>query len=202
MALKTSKQKFASRAIFVLALLCIVGLGACIVSLAYVQLVKGGEYREKAAQNQLQDTVVAAERGIIYDANMTPLAESTGAKKIYVNPSAIDNNNLVIDRISERLSELLGVDKETIKEKCSRTGYNNITIKGEVDIETANKVSEFLEEKISFKDEKGNTVASAPSGIISNDQGKYVRTDGNAYAVAAVQKAHLGGGIMQGNIGI
>ncbi|MBQ3151122.1 MAG: PASTA domain-containing protein [Clostridia bacterium] len=166
MALKTSKQKFASRAIFVLALLCIVGLGACIVSLAYVQLVKGGEYREKAAQNQLQDTVVAAERGIIYDANMTPLAESTGAKKIYVNPSAIDNNNLVIDRISERLSELLGVDKETIKEKCSRTGYNNITIKGEVDIETANKVSEFLEEKISFKDEKGNTVTKKYSYYI------------------------------------
>ena len=155
MALKTSKQKFAYRSVFVLFLLCVIGLGACVVSLVNVQLVKGGEYREKAAQNQLQDTVIEAERGIIYDANMTPLAESTSAKIIYINPSVIENNPIIVDRISERLSEILGVDKETIREKCARTGYNNVVIKSKVDVETANKVSEFLKESISYTNDKG-----------------------------------------------
>lgn len=158
MALKTSKQKFAYRVFFIRILLCAIGLGVCVISLAYVQLIKGGEYREKAAQNQLQDTVIAAERGVIYDANMTPLAESTSAKKIYINPSVIGDNKFVRERIAEGLSEILDVDKKTIIEKCLQTGYNNIVIKSKVDIETAAQVSELLEKDLLFTDENGNAV--------------------------------------------
>ena len=64
-ALKTSRQKLMQRAKFVRIMICAVGLTACLIALVYVQLVKGSEYREKAAQNQLRDTVVSAERGMI-----------------------------------------------------------------------------------------------------------------------------------------
>ena len=88
-ALKLSRKKLIARARFVLFMLCVVGLGACLCALAYVQLVKGTEFRERAAQNQLHDTVITADRGVIYDANMTPLAESSAVKRVYVNPKKI-----------------------------------------------------------------------------------------------------------------
>lgn len=64
-----------------------VNLGA----VAYIMLAKGDEYRQKAASNQLYDVSIEGIRGTIYDSNMTPLATSTTAWILCVNPKAIKN---------------------------------------------------------------------------------------------------------------
>ncbi len=158
MAQKTSKKDFEARSKFILFMLIVVGLGLCIGFLGYAQLVKGDEYREIAAKNQLSDIVVNAERGIIYDANMTRLAESTSAKSVYVNPSVIGDNALVREKVAEGLSEIFGIDKQTLIEKCKKTNSNHVDIKRRVDMETAEKVAELQAKEINFKDENGNEV--------------------------------------------
>ena len=69
--------------IFCLALLVLIG------NLFWIQIVKGEEYRLKAERNQLSDTIVAANRGTIYDSNMKVLAQSASAWLVYINPSKI-----------------------------------------------------------------------------------------------------------------
>ena len=143
-ALKTSGQKLRKRSVFVLFMLCVVGFGICAASLVYVQLIKGGEYREKAANNQLHDTLVSAERGVIYDANMTPLAESTSVKKVYVNAAQIGDNTTARDRIAKELSEILHLSEDYVREKCSQTGYRYVVIKSKVENADAEKVQDFM----------------------------------------------------------
>ena len=143
-ALKTSRQKLRKRSVFVLFMLCVVGFGICALSLVRVQLVKGGEYREKAANNQLHDTLVSAERGIIYDANMMPLAESTSVKKVYVNAAEIGDNDTARDRIVKALSEILDLSEEYVRDKCSQTGYRYVVVKSKVENADAEKVQEFM----------------------------------------------------------
>lgn len=140
----------------VMSIICVLCFGACIIALARIQLVDGDYYREKAAGNQLHDTVIAAERGIIYDTNMNPLAESTSVKKIYVNPSLIGDNIEVREAIVKNLSEILGVSEESVREKCSMTSYKYMEIKTKVEYEDADKVAEFMKTYHTEKDENGN----------------------------------------------
>jgi len=145
-----------SRSTLVMVLMCVLGFGlVCIGSLVRVQLVKGAEYRDKAAQNQLHDTVVAAERGVIYDANMTPLAASTSAGKVYVNPSLIGDNEFAREMIVKNLAELLGVSESSVREKCSRTGYKYMVIKDKVEDEDEEKVRNLMKTYFIIKNKDG-----------------------------------------------
>ena len=78
-----------SRIVGVLIAFLIVGLVLPIGGLAYAQIVKGDYFKLLAQQQQLNDTVVPANRGTVYDRNMTVLAQSATAWKITINPSAL-----------------------------------------------------------------------------------------------------------------
>jgi len=158
MAVKTSRQRHASRSALVMIAMCVLGFGVCVGALVNIQLVKGTYYREKAAQNQLHDTVLAAKRGIIYDANMTPLAESADASKIWVDPSRIGENEVVRGLIVTRLSEILGVAESSVREKCSLTKYRYMVVKDKVENGEADKVRALMKESITYKNKDGNDV--------------------------------------------
>ena len=64
------------RSIFVLAALIVVGFGVIIFRLIQLQLVQGESLQQMAAEQQLKDTKINAQRGTIYDCNMKPLAQS------------------------------------------------------------------------------------------------------------------------------
>ena len=81
--------KLKRRGLIAIAVLLLVGFGADIVKLFYLQVIKGEEYKTKAEAQQLSDTQIAADRGIIYDCNMNVIAESASAWLVYVNPSRI-----------------------------------------------------------------------------------------------------------------
>ena len=73
---QTNENTLAKRALHVLIIIVVLAFGACIFYLGYVQLGLGEEYRAKAEANQLRDSEISAERGVIYDRNGKELAKS------------------------------------------------------------------------------------------------------------------------------
>ena len=144
-ALKLSRKQLASRAKFVLFMLCAAGFGACLCALVYVQLVKGTEFRERAAQNQLHDTVITAERGVIYDANMTPLAESTSVKQVYINPKKIGDDTALRASIAKNLAKILHMDEQTVADLCAQTEKSHVIVKKRVEKDEADQVLAFMQ---------------------------------------------------------
>ncbi len=134
------------RALGGIAFILVLGLGLDILRLFYFQVVKADEYRTKAEQQQLSDTVVSADRGVIYDANMNVLAESAAAWLVYANPSEIEDDAQA-ELVAEGLSKIFeDLDKETILNKLSNRNYRYMKIKGKVAYNLKTKVSEFVKE--------------------------------------------------------
>ncbi len=141
-SLKYSRKQLLQRARFVRFMLCVVGVAACLCALVYVQLVKGGEYRERAAQNQLHDTIVPAERGMIYDANMMPLAESSSVKKVYLNASAFAGYEDERETVAKKLAQIFDLDEKEMMDRCSDSTSKYYVVKRRVEY---GKIQELLE---------------------------------------------------------
>ena len=165
MANRTTSQKLTLRvkavAVLMIAAFCLVA-----VNLARIMLVNGEEYKSKAEQNQLQDKELEPMRGVIYDKNGTILAQSASAWKIYVNASAIPDNEKVRDFIADKLSSVLsGVEYETVREKTDNSKSSYVVIKNRVEYDEKEAVVSVLDEKITYtsvkKDDEGNTVSAS-----------------------------------------
>lgn len=137
-------SKLKKRCVSAIAVILILGFGLDIFRLFYFQVIKSEEYKAEAEAQQLSDTVISADRGVIYDANMNVLAESASAWLVYVNPSKIKDDaqkNLV----STGLANILGdIKAETISEKISNKKYSYIKIKGRVEYNEKTAISEFI----------------------------------------------------------
>jgi stage V sporulation protein D (sporulation-specific penicillin-binding protein) len=164
MAVKTARQELMRRLMVVLILLVIGGFGASIFGVVLVQLVHGEEYRAVAENNQLRDTVISAERGVIYDCNMKVLAKSASAYKIYVKPNLIGKDENVRKRIVERLAEILDMTEEKVRNKTLYTDKNYIVIKSKVETEQKEKVSEFMDETVRAISAQTGKPADIPIG--------------------------------------
>ena len=102
-----------------LSLMVVFGIVAFIVlilQLYKVQIVDHELYESNAVEQQVRDTTVAANRGAIYDRNMNTLAMSATVSTVYISPAELimyeEEDKRVM--ISSRLSEILGVDYNTI----------------------------------------------------------------------------------------
>ena len=146
-------RSFKAFIIFCVALIIIIG------NLFWISVVKGEEYRLKAERNQLSDTVIAANRGTIYDSNMKVLAQSASAWLVYINPSKIttdEQKQLLIDGFAD----IFELDKETVAKKVNReqSGYEKII--GQIDNALKEELQEYLK---AHKDQKlGSIVGIDP----------------------------------------
>lgn len=113
------------------------------VNLARIQLVDSEQYKQQAEANQLHDTEISAERGIIYDTNMTVLAKSASVWKVYIRPNQIENEDFKND-LCRKLSEITGVDLESIKDKADKNHYSYLVVKRQVEYEEKEKIAELL----------------------------------------------------------
>ncbi len=147
------------RAVALLMCVLIVGFGTGIVRLAKLQLIDGEMYRQKAEQQQLGDSSTQALRGTIYDCNMRILAKSATAWRVFLDPSniAVKNEKLSEDErnaktkikqelIVTTLAEILDLEEDTIRRKAEKTSTGYQKLKGEVELEVKNQVSEFIAE--------------------------------------------------------
>lgn len=147
------KQTVKKRAVILTGVLIIGFFGLAIFGLVRVMLVQGDHYRQLAEENQLQDTEIAAQRGVIYDTNMKPLAQSASAWKVYIRPVRIADNTEVREKIARTLSDILGVKYEDIIKKAKTTDYKYYAIKNKVEQAEKEKVDAFMKE--TFKDSEG-----------------------------------------------
>ncbi len=134
--------------IFCVALVIIIG------NLFWIQIIKGEEYRLKAERNQLSDTVIAANRGTIYDSNMKVIAQSASAWLVYINPSKLttdEQKQLLVDGFVD----IFELDKETVEKKVNRdqSGYEKII--GQIDNTKKAELQEYIS---AHKDQKLGTI--------------------------------------------
>ena len=91
-------------------------------------------YQSKVIDNIQQEYTINAERGQIYDSNMTPLAVNITTYRIFLDPVAILNGSSSRDGeetaniIADGLAEILGVDRETVYKKAVRKGSKDETV--------------------------------------------------------------------------
>lgn len=134
-------------------------------------ILDGDKWRMLATDQQLSSVVIKANRGSIYDANGTVLAQSSTVWDITISPHNIENANVkakeayekeakkmiekgetpepYVERaelIARGLSDILGADYEKIKTAC--TDYNNLyyIVQRKVEKPEANEVTSFMNE--------------------------------------------------------
>ena len=129
------------RMLVLVVLLIAVGFGSVIANLIKLQIVEYEDYKVRAANQQLKDVVIPANRGIIYDANMKVLAQSATVWTVAVDPSSIDEEDR--EPIAAGLSEILEVDKQTILDKLEKTNTAYQSIKLKVEKPVADAVRQF-----------------------------------------------------------
>ena len=132
------------RSFIIMLALIVAGFGGIAIRLGYIMTVDADELRSKAENQQLRDVVTTAGRGNIYDCNKNVLAKSSTVWKVFVTPSSIENDER--DVIAKGLSELLGVEYDTVYEKVCKTSSYYETVGKPVDIGTATKVRQFIKE--------------------------------------------------------
>ncbi len=197
MAVRTPRRRLFLRCATVLSVLVFAGFGASVASLVRVQFVQGEEYRAKAELRQLLDESITPKRGTIYDINGKILAESASVWKIYINPKKIDqlNNEGLREELINKLSGLLDIDKETVREATYKEKMEYWEVKKKVEFDEKEKIVSLREESyknpddqsgkaIPYKyvvgirtDEKryypNGTLASAVIGFCGVDGGSY-----------------------------
>ena len=145
--------------------------------LAYLTIWRHEYYSERASSQQLRDTVVAAERGIIYDTNMNILARSATVWTVALAPIRIEEENY--DRIATFLSQKLDIDYDTVYEKCTGNNYYSI-IKRKVDKPVVDEIQEFIDKYditgIQFTED---TKRYYPYGNFASQLLGFVGTDNN-----------------------
>ena len=143
--LARTTRKLKQRCIIAAAILLLLGFGTDVFRLFYIQVVKGEEYKTKAESQQLSDTEISADRGIIYDCNYNVLAESASAWLVYVNPSKI-KDDAQRKLISETLAKILKLKEKRVYEKISNSKYSYVKIEGKIEYTEKTLISDFIDD--------------------------------------------------------
>ena len=113
-----------------------------LANVGYIAVVNNDFYQNKATQQQLRDVTVNANRGTIYDCNMNVLAQSVTVWTVFISPADIEDDE-ERETICSGLSEILGVDRDTIYQKSQKSNYYEV-IARKIDKDKADKVRQFV----------------------------------------------------------
>jgi len=112
-----------------------------IIRLINLQIINARYLFKMANSQQLASTKLTAKRGIIYDRNMVPLAQSATAWDAVLEPNYIKNDE-TREIISQGLSEILDIPKEEILEASKKKSSYKI-IKKRIDSNLKDKIIDF-----------------------------------------------------------
>ncbi|HIZ16901.1 MAG TPA: PASTA domain-containing protein [Firmicutes bacterium] len=132
------------RILAIMIAVCVVAFGTVGIRLFGLMVVDAEEYQAKALSQQLKDITIEPKRGAIYDRNMNYLATSSTAWTIYISPNDIANDE-ERDLVVNGLSEILGIDAETIREKTLKNNQYEI-IKRQVEKPQTDEVRAYISE--------------------------------------------------------
>lgn len=169
---KIIMKNLQQRTMRLLAIIIILGFGATIFGMGYSQLYKGDFFKTKAETQQLSDTAITAQRGIIYDANMSVLAQSASAWKISLNATAFaEIPAKAQEQVYSVLINTLGVTREYLENKASYKQYNSVSIKTKVEKEAKDMLEAFV--KGTFIDKNNNEQSFGSVVMIDEDVKRY-----------------------------
>lgn len=132
------------RMIAILVVITIGFFGWASWNLLSIMIFNGDHYKALAAEQQLQDTVLTAKRGNIFDRNGETLATSATAWTVYITPQDIKTDK-ERTTIASGLSEILSLDYETVLAKTKKSTYYE-KIAGAIEKTTADQVRSFISE--------------------------------------------------------
>lgn len=140
-----STRGMRTKAIIVLVFILCVGFLGVDIRLAYLQLVDGEFYEEKAVDQQLWDTPIYAKRGAIYDRNMKVLAQSASAYTVFLSPKYIKDEEQRV-AIAQGLSEILDMDYDKIYSLAEKSESQYELVKRRIEEEDAEKIRQLIKE--------------------------------------------------------
>ena len=151
MAYPKRREMMKIRARFIIFFLVMM-FAAVSVKLFKLQIIDYEKYQSEVINQMTSETAVRANRGKIYDTNMNLLVTNTTVWRVFIDPSQIKEYDTKL-LIADNLSRLLDVDYNTVLEKINNNPKKrDITIKNNVEKETADLVREFvLENDLSSK---------------------------------------------------
>ncbi len=142
--------KYSSYSIFkrLLAFVLLIAFFACLVvsRLFYLQVYGGYDIVKKGLTEWLRDLPLIASRGTITDRNGVTLASSHTTYNIYVRPADVQN----VVKVSEVLSQVLGMEESKLLEKISTGNFSEIKIKTGVDKSVVQSILKEYEAGIMF----------------------------------------------------
>ncbi len=109
-----------------------------VIRISVIQFVDGDWLSREAIEQQTRDRMINAKRGTIYDRNGKQLAVSADVETVSISPITVIKAN-ERELCAQTLSEILGIDEETILEKIDqKTSY--VLIKRKVEKEQADAI--------------------------------------------------------------
>ncbi len=104
----------------ILAIILIAWGGIIVVSLWYMQVVKGEGYSRKAARNRIRLVRISPPRGTIFDRNGVVLADNRPSFDVMVNPTEVEDREKLIRSLGDILDispEILSRRMDTFRER-------------------------------------------------------------------------------------
>jgi penicillin-binding protein 2 len=101
-------------------------LGAIGTRLAFLQIIQGEDYREKAEDNRVRIVPKPPVRGNIFDRKGRVLASTRLTHAAYLWPIVVNQPDWAENR--KYLAQLLSIPEESIENKIKQAGYNASTL--------------------------------------------------------------------------
>jgi len=131
-------MKLVERRIGLLFALFLLLLGAATARAAWLGTVKSGSLGERAVRQQLEDLVVPARRGTIFDRRGRELAVSEDAVTVFAHPFLIDDPAAV----AARLAPLVGRPEDELLEKLSDRDTRFVYLRHKMDAALGHQIEE------------------------------------------------------------
>jgi len=118
-----------------------------VIGLWYLQMIKGEEFKERAVENCIRALVEDAPRGRIYDRQEKLLVTNRPAVVVSIIPAEVDD----LEKLSERLSRIIGISSEEISQIVKNYRENPFRPVKILDDCKTNKIIEIEERKDELK---------------------------------------------------
>jgi len=123
-----------------------------IFRVGYWQIIKADWLRQRAADQWLLEIPAEAGRGDILDRNGNILASSVSCDSVVLHPNAIDQEDL--DTVVAKLSQILGIDEETVRRKATSSNYSVVWLKRQITAEQAQQIIDSSLPGVSLTEDK------------------------------------------------
>lgn len=182
MPIKGPGKEMQRRMAALAAVACTIGFSAVVVRLLWMQVYQYDYYNTKANSLQTRDTILQPKRGTIYDSNMTELAVSASTERVEIYPrqfESSDNTNSKVlkipveeqqERVAQLLSEVLGVDYDTVLQKAQKTSQGGLSVAYGVEKEVADQLrAKISEAKKAYDEDTKRIQANDGQGTYSDE---------------------------------